>query len=381
MIWSDSMYYEDGMAWFYAMNCNGLFCWDVEAGEFTYLDSIPNLPSRIFRKYSRTVKMGEVLILLPDTANNIATYDLEKKKVQLYPLERTGERFLVQNYFVQDDTIFFLSKTEKAMFEFHKDKPTNVKRYNIVTGYNEEIGEEAVRVGDNIYIPCSNRNSVYEFNIVTKQVIEHVVAGVEGGFCTICHDGEFFWLTGICKKIVRWNMVEKENIEIVEIPVQYEQYWFDVANKRFSREDYPGDIANRIAPFFKSYSSEDYIWLVPYYSETIVYVEKKSNIVKVLEIDGEEENLESQLVEGRYLQQKYILEFKTDNDIMMLYSCKTNLMYELNCRNATYKKKNFQLNRQGSAQWMETVFKQYKDVVMEDRIFNIVGYIDYLVQI
>ena len=89
--------------------------------------------------------------------------------------------------------------------------------------------------------------------------------------------------------------------------------------------------------FYNSVEIGDYIWFIPYETNKIIYVNKHTHKLKVLEVDEDIETKESILASCQFsLTHKYLVEYVKDNRFLGLYSIKNACILEIDAIELKY---------------------------------------------
>lgn len=171
-------------------------------------------------------------------------------------------------------------------------------------------------------------NRVYQFNIETKESMEHVLPGIEGKLNTLCYDGRKFWLGGNRREVYVWDK-EKNVVETLRnFPEGFGVY--DFSGDMEEVLDRESDIYNAPA-FIELRAIGRCVWFIPFHTNKIIYADIDSYIIRELEIPDEKETRES--LQSHSMASKYLLQYILEDRYLGLFSVKNNWIVEIDTEN------------------------------------------------
>lgn len=323
-IWSDNWCIENSIAWFVDGINNILFRLDMNTSECSFIAELPDNAKNKFRLNPRCIKCGDDIFCFPDIGQYIWIYQLSASQFQKIRVNNpNNERLCVANFWQCGDKIFAVSIGLKQVIEIDILEK-KIDAYYDLTESSEEKIALSTKVLDSIYSTSCVTNKIYQFNIETKSTAVHTIPNIRGGFRTICFDGENFWLSGYRKEIYVWNK-ESNTVRIInEFPHQFGIYNYQPNPDILL--DCNIDLYETPA-FVDSVVSEQCIWFIPFQTNKILFVNKNTYKVNVLEIDDEDETESSIL--ANQMKHKYLLEWNGGNDRLILFSFKNSCILEI----------------------------------------------------
>lgn len=346
--WSDNWYIENEKAWFVAGEYNALFQLDMTVNQCVFVAELP--VTNGLRLNSRCIKCGNDIFCIPDIGDSIWVYELDKSKFCKIEIENFDKvRLNIVNFWQKGEKIYAVSRGLKQIIEINiRDKKIG-NFYGLCNVLNERVGL-SIKVGTSLFCPFINSNQICKFNINTKENVIYTILGVEGGFYTICFDGEKYWLSGFRKQIYVWNK-ENNTVEIIDqFPEQFGIYNFEGNTSELI--DYETDLYET-PTFADSIATERYIWFIPFQTNKIIYIDKDTFELHVFEI-AEEDETEDSLACG-HMNSKYLLQYVKERRYIGLYSLKNNCIWEIDSLKIKVEKKHYSLSRE----CLEQIEKKY----------------------
>lgn len=340
-IWSDNWHIEGSEAWFVDGLRDALCYINLKKNKCEYIVNIPNNETCKFRLNPRCLKIENEIYLMPDLGKKVWVYNLKNDQFEHIEIDNPNSvRLGIYKFWVYDHEIYALSVGLKKIIEINIEKNTISNYFAIPIPDGEEMDNDAgIRVGENIYCASSGLNQIYQFHLKSKQIITHVVPEVEGGFQTINFDGRLFWLSGNRKEIYLWDKENNTTKVLNDFPPDFGIY--DFTGNGESILDCTA-IKYDTQTFIASVPTENYIWFIPYQTNQILYIDKKTYQIRTLEIDGEEDNRESLLKNYRdSLGHKYLVQYVREERYIGLFSFKNNYIIEIDAVEKKVEKKSY----------------------------------------
>lgn len=328
-IWSDDWYIENDTAWFVSGKNNILFCLDLNKKECKYAVKIPDINSGKIRCNPRCIKYGGNIFCMPDFGNSIWVYDIHLKNFSEISVNNPEQvklgLFWVWKY---NDSIFVVSYGLRKIIEINIDVKRIKESYNIC---KEGLITDSIKFGNSIY-SLSDDGKIYQFDIGEKNMVSYVLPNIGRKFYAFSFDGENFWMGGYRKEIYVWDK-DEDSIKVIDnFPNDFGIYNFGVdsdGRPDFITEEYDEPTFEYII------IAGEYVWFIPFVSNRIVYVNKYSYELNVLEIKEEVETKYSILKSE--LKQKYVLEYVTDERYIGLFSAKNRCILEIDAKLLKYR--------------------------------------------
>ncbi len=335
-IWSDNWYVEDGKAWFVEGWGNALCCLDLNTQICECIALIPRYEVKTFRRNPRVIKIGSEIYCMPDLGNYIWVYQIDCAKfLQIEIYNPKHERISICDYWKCGNRLYAVAMGLSQVIEINLEGK-NICAYYTICNSDKESLERSIKVGSDIYTVSGTSNRVYQFNLETKESIEHILPEIEGKMNTICYDGRKFWLGGNRREVYVWD--KKKNIieTLRNFPKGFGMY--DFSGDMEEALDQESEIYNASA-FIESRVIERCVWFISFHTNKIIYVDIDSYIIRALEMPDEKETKES--LRSHSMASKYLLQYILEDRYLGLFSVKNNWVVEIDTKNFQAKVKKF----------------------------------------
>lgn len=336
--WSDKWWLENEKAWFCAGQINALFCVDMNSRKCEYIAKIPEGNINSSRLYPYCAKYENTVFCLPGWGKYIWCYDLDKSVWNKIEIGQTNQLLMYTNSYNQKKSeLWLLEDKTRNIYEINLKKKLIEKKYHISHDGNAEYCEYII-VQNKLY--CVYDRIVYCVDMDNSDINKYEISCAKAALCTICYDGVNFWLSGYCKEIYVWNPDYGVVKVITEFPKQFGIYHFK--GNELCLLDCDSFLFEKSHFFFNSIFLGKYIWFIPFQSNEIIYIDKVTYQVNVLEIAEEQETEES--LAGRLESTKYYVEYIRDNRYIGLYSFKNQLVFEIDTVELKAENRNYALS-------------------------------------
>ncbi len=350
--WSDNWHIEDNKAWCIDGERNILYCLDLKLDEFIFLEKIPEETIDLYRMNPHCIKYKDFILCMPDRGNNIWIYQLKESQFQPIKIHNPNRvRVSITDFWQVDEKIYAVSNGLKQVIEINIDDKRIDNYYSLCNIPDVDI-VKSIMVGTVIYSVCTTKNEIYWFDIKTNNSSKYYIKDVEGGFRTICFDGQNFWLSGYRKEIYVWNR-EKNSVNVLNaFPLLFGIYNIQTLGKDFL--DCETNVYD-VPLFVQSVVLGQYIWFIPFYMNKVIYVDKDSFEIYEFEMEGEEESRTS--LKTRRLKIKFIMEYVKQERYIGIFSAKNNCIIEIDALEKKYEKKVFSVGNT----FIERMIREYEE--------------------
>lgn len=317
----ECMYDDGSFIWFPAYNFNALFKMDKSTWKAEYMGSFPSEARNGLRLYHSVAACGDKLFFAPESAEEIAEYDISNhnfKKItfDLNPVKERvaynpGDKFCSAVSYRH--WIFFIPASYPAIvrydcitgkLDYFKDwiEPLN----RLIIDPHEIYFNQACVSGSCIVMASYNANAAVKFDM--DNCTSRVYKVGEYCYCGICFDGENFWMPPRHQgPVVKWNAETGTCKEYDNFP------------DGFLRKDFS----------FQNIScANGYVWLFPNSSNMALKVNVCDGSITIAEEFQEECELQSS--EPDFLPAKYLLSCSAEN-ILYAHTGKSNRFLKYDC--------------------------------------------------
>ncbi len=310
---------DSGKIWFPDYDTGIVFEYDCAGeGKVNYRRDI-YLGKYDKRLYTGIFKNSEWLILAEMYKNLITIINIAEMKctkINTESLTKGCVSFQSGDVICYEDKIFLFAEMGTVLKYDIKCNVVESIEYPSRLAKRGQIAQK----DDKIFIPCLSGNYIYQFDLKLETFSQITLAENIEGIETLCIFDENYWITNQSDRIICWNRSRNQ--------YKYFLYPYDVDNTIYIKNSVQGRAGKK---FSKSFLKNGYVWMVPEYSPYIVYVDIKCGKSQIFEIDGEEENEETQMLDGRKNLVKYVAVSASMNNIYLL-SSKTENLYEIDTK-------------------------------------------------
>lgn len=165
-----------------------------------------------------------ILYIAPYEGNDICTYDIDKNEFNNIALGTSQNGLVRKHYhlcFSHQNKVYLLGGSGSAMLCLEPENNHEVREisewvFDFKEKYNCDAAvcthSDICIVEDCLWVAVRGNNVLLEYNMSTEKYCFWKVGKKEIQYVTITFDGDYFWLSGDKRFIVRWN---KENNEVM----------------------------------------------------------------------------------------------------------------------------------------------------------------------
>ncbi len=333
IMWSDNWWIECDKAWFVDGRQNILCRIDLNTNECEIVAGIPDSTIKNFRLNSRCIKCGKDVFCMPQYGNSIWVYDTNNKIFSGITISNPDMVcLLMYDFWKHGDKIFAISVGLKKIIEIDIQSKKIESQYTICEKGNIA---KSIMIENEIYILELENNDIYRFCLNSKTFQVYSIPNIQERMYTLCFDDDKFWMSGYKKKIYVWT---KDNVVRVidNFPLDFGIYDFSVDT--VGRADCIID-EYKTPTFLYSVMVGDYIWYIPFLTNQIIYVDKKTYNLYTFDVKEECETKASIL--KNEMRQKYLLEYVKDNRYIGVFSFMNSSILEIDALNLVYQYKQY----------------------------------------
>lgn len=203
-------------AFFIAANFNGIFKWDMKAGEITFLREIPVIGYKN-QLYANGLQVGNKIFFPPRTAKRLLIYDINTNGVEftdIYlpfadhdtPFPNAASGFII---FEEGGKIYMICRQTPfcIIYDGNTGEMSCIKCD--LTGNNILLSRDYVISGKVCYIPVSSANEILRFDM-SDETLEFIKIGKEDWkfYSIAVINNDFYILRGDRLALVEWNSRE-----------------------------------------------------------------------------------------------------------------------------------------------------------------------------
>ncbi len=370
-LWCDKWFLDGNEAWLIPCEYNAMFHCMLDRKIIELIDRFPDSEICSFRRNHYCLKYENEIYCMPDNGDSIFIYHLNSLQFSKITVKNEHKnRLHMSDSWCVEGKIYSVSAGLKQIIELSPKDKKILEYYNISDDKNEAI-EKSIMVNTCIFILTSNPNRIYQFDINSKNFSIFNITKARIRLSNICYDGKRFWLGGYGKAIYLWNI--EENI-LKEIELFLNDFGiFNISDKNKTRKVEFNKILfeYNVPAFQEMIVIGKLIWLIPFTTNKILYIDKDTYELNVMNIEEEEETIESFSKCSRRNPRKYFLEYIRSERYIGLYSHKL----ECYCEIDTVKKEINYINYSISEMSKNKLIDWYKQSKMH-QIYYEISYLD-----
>ena len=202
-IWADNHWIENDNAWFVWSMENVLCYYDFKSGKYELLAQIPETSYSRFRLTPFCMKYHDDIYCMPAYGKSIWIYNTISYRFDEICIHNSSNVLLnMRDFWEYENKIYVVSNGLGQILEIDPVTKKIEKYYHLC---NEGSISKSVKVGTKIYGLFSEIGYVYQFDLITKDVLLYKLPNIGRKFSTFCFDGKKFWLGGFRKEIYVWD--------------------------------------------------------------------------------------------------------------------------------------------------------------------------------
>ncbi|KAI4450881.1 hypothetical protein C823_005418 [Eubacterium plexicaudatum ASF492] len=326
-LWSFGWWVENDKAWFIEEKNNILFCVDLKTRKY---EEVVYIPDTNLNKYLLTplcMKYDREIWCIPGRGQSIWIYHLDDMNFRTIDFEALGRKNLLAKFFIWNDSLFIVPLWWDKIVEINLQKK-EIENYHTIC--KKDIVVESVMAAGSIYMVSSKFDKIYEFDLKQKMIKRHMIPNDDKKkYQCICFDGEKFWLSGYRKEVYEWNKRDNRITTITGFPSDFGVY--DFSENTHAQPDCSVN-CYEYPSFLHVVAMGNYVWFIPWQTNKILYIDKKTYEISVYEIDEEQENRKSILSRAAGRKCKYGVAYLRNDRYIGLLSVKNNCVLEIDTK-------------------------------------------------
>lgn len=341
MIWSDNIELSANTGWFGGGEINALFQADFISEKYKLIIPFENDNILGERKYTICRLFHNKVFCFPIYGECIWVYHLDRcvfTQINIAGSEYV-ERMRFSDALIYNKKIYAFARGLRAIVEIEPEKE-EISNYIHIP---EELGilsGNCFQSHKMIYCSFVSTRSLCEVNVETGEINLYDVPFDVQGINTVNLVGEEeFWFSGFERAIYIWNKRTNKKITLY-LPEEFGNY--RATDNKELILDYDCS-ENEDAIFIKSVNLGENIWFIPFRTNKVIFVNKKTYEITILEIDNEEESYNTW---NRKMNHKYLVEYIRKDRFIGLYSLKRNKLLEIDTCTYRVEQKRFTLDNE-----------------------------------
>ena len=363
---SDNWWVEGDKAYFCGIVLNAVFCVDMISQKCDLIAWMPESNIMNFRQNPYCIKRGDQIFCLPGTGQCVWCYDMQQRVWEKIEISHDEQLYFYNKTFYRDaNGVIWLSEYETGkVLQINLEKKALEKIHYFPTRCRHifDVYGEYIFIQNRLY--CIVENTIKCIDLDNDELITYKIPEAKANLFTICYDGTNFWLSGYCKEIYVWNP-EKGMIKVItDFPKQFGFYHFrtkdeylDIDCNSYYKVDDPF--------FYESVILGKYIWFISSQSSSILYIDRETYKVNLIDIKEEQETIDSI---KREFACKYLFEYIRAERYIGIYSTKNQWIFEIDTVELCVKKKNYQLSNGAVTKIMKAIEDDNFQRILEEDI-------------
>lgn len=320
--------------WFVGAKYSLIFRMSLKNNSVNQIVRIKGEKFNTVRKYWRLEKAGNKLFLIPCNSDKIVVFHTDADTFSFIELNKTLVNCL--SSVVEGNVLYLVSEHEIVIIDMEHEQTVE---YIPVPDYGRSVCEVALWIDGHIIIPLVSQSGVIDFCIERKSFSYVRFEGKFNGFVTGVTDGMDIWLAGDQGSIVRWNYISKKIIIYDKPPAGFESFNYDVKGN-FIPWGSGWTQGVSFQYWYACFLLNDKIWFIPQMSNSLLYIDKKSNTIQKFTFDNEKETEE---IGGDYRSVKFLLVGIYKKQYIKIYSVKRDIIYSIDSMNLEYAEENISI--------------------------------------
>lgn len=327
--------YNDGEdVWFVGDKYSLIFQMSLKSSSVKRIVRIKGEKFNIGRKYWRLEKAGNKLFLIPCNSDKIIIFHIDSDTFGSIELNKTIVNCL--SSVVEGNTLYLVGEFEIVVIDMEHEQTVE---YIPIPDYGKSISEVALWIDGHIIIPLIFQSGVIDFCIEEKSFCYIGFEGKFNGFVTGVADGMDIWLAGDRGSIVRWNYISKEISIYDRPPVGFKSFNYDAKGNFISwKSGWTQGVSFQY--WYVCFLLNDKIWFIPQMSNSLLYIDKKTNFMQKFTFENENET-EKTMRDHRSV--KFLLLGIYKKQYIKIYSVKRNIIYSIDSVNLEYSEENINI--------------------------------------
>lgn len=338
--WSDQWWIEGTQAWFVTAEKNILMQYDMEKETGKVLGKVPCADG--FRWNPQCMKYNNEIVCFPDRGKHVWIYSLKTYEWEQIKIRQGENKRKTCQYIFRDGSNIYFASRELGQLYILDMGTKQIAEYdiNILHKNNTDIEFKGLSNGIVIgqYIFWAFIETSY-FLMMDRYNDECTLRKLELDIqiMRIQADKDDIWIVGLDKSVYVWQPKTNVLERFSNFPTTFGGYM---------REDDNWAISFKNEKFLKPLFcvpviNEGFVWLIPWYGNEILYIDKETLKVNSFFIEDEEADGSSLKILGC----RYLINYVREERYIGIFSSKTGQQIEIDTREKKYKNINILIEK------------------------------------
>lgn len=306
--------------WFVGENYSLIFQMSLKDSSITRIIRIKDEEFEVFRRYWRLEKVGSKLILIPHNSDKIVIFHLDKNEFTFIQLKRALVNCL--SCVKEENILYLIDDFEILVADMENEK---IVEYICIPQYGRSTSEVALLIDGHIIIPLIFQSGVIDFNIAERSFMYFPLKGEINGFVTGVVDEKDIWLAGDRGSIVKWDYLTKESTFYDKSPEGFASFNY-AKNGEFVPWGSGWVQGVSFQYWYECVLLDNKVWFIPLLSNSLLYIDKKSNTLQKYTFENEDETEETVY---KHRLSKFLLVGVYEKRYIKIYSTKRHIIYRI----------------------------------------------------
>lgn len=306
------------------------------------------------KRYWKLVKVQNKIVLLPLKHDKIVIFNIDNQEFSFVYLDKPV--LDIMSYVIQNRMLYLIFGLEIICLDVKDEK---IEEY-ISIPYKVDISSAvSLLVEGHILIPLIYEDQLLDFNIADKHFSRLDLNCKANGFVAGVVDGQDVWLAGCNGNIVKWNWGSGQCISYNKLPEQFGSFDYDMNGKFLPWKTGWHETGWQGCCFkywYDSFMIDDKVWFIPFLSDSLIYIDKRTNELKSYTFMDEGE---TELTMRNHRTIKFLFIGIEKNRYIKLYSVKRDLIYSIDVKTLNYVEETFNTDQIDTGQ----IEKEYWDTL------------------
>lgn len=354
--------------WFMDIINNGLCYVDLSERTVKTVYKIPDTMLLGENKYYGIKIVKNKIVLFPYAARDILVFHKEQKEFKKIDLD-VEEGSSISAGSVSGDMLFVFMLSAQKIVVINLLNEEIIENINFPLRQDAGEGDYRIQFSDGCaYMQNAQRTQILKFDMVQQSFEQQEMK--DDNWQLMDGEGAGPYFLGDYGKLARWDWSQGTIQEFSQLPDDYKYYVFedDMVQWKLYRD-------NKLGKNFlqKFYDDGQAIWFIPFSSEELVRIDKKTHETKKMIFASEEEKKTRAMVSWG----KFFLCADVHRDFLWLYSLKRNMIYKINVEMFTYEEIKIFISRQDLFENIGGYFQEKKGNI-ENIHMGLSVYLEYL---